>query len=162
LEEIMARGTPTGFATDWMLNDPFEGMRNALNAMRLRLGTPGAMSCEQALWLHTMGAARVLELDHEIGSLERGKKADLIVIDLDRPHLQPYYGGYAALVYYARATDVVTSVIDGEVVLEGGRPVRLDHKRALAALAERTCGWRAQLSTLGSRAVFGPGCPYCG
>jgi 5-methylthioadenosine/S-adenosylhomocysteine deaminase len=162
LEEIMARGIPTGFATDWMLNDPFEGMRNALNVMRLRLGTPEAMSCERALWLHTMGAARVLGLDHEIGSLEAGKKADLIVIDLNRPHLQPYYGGHAALVYYARASDVVTSIINGEVVLEGGRPVGLDQSRALAALAELTSGWRAKLSALGSRAVFGPGCPCCG
>jgi 5-methylthioadenosine/S-adenosylhomocysteine deaminase len=109
-----------------------------------------------------MGAARVLGLDHEIGSLEAGKKADLIVIDLDRPHLQPYYGGHAALVYYARASDVVTSIINGEIVLEGGRPVGLDQSRALAALAELTSGWRAKLSALGSRAVFGPGCPCCG
>lgn len=162
LEDITARGIPTGFATDWMLNDPFEGMRNALNAMRLRLGGPDAMSCEQALWLHTMGAARVLGLDHEIGSLEPGKKADLIVVDLNRPHLQPYYGGYAALVYYAKASDVLMSIVDGQVVLEDGRPVRLDQDRILHELASRTAGWRSRLAALGSRAVFGPGCPCCG
>jgi len=162
LEEILARDIPTGFATDWMMNDPFEGMRNALNAMRLRSGNPNALSCEQALWFHTMGAARVLGLDHDIGSLELGKKADLIVVDLDRPHLQPYYGGYSALVYYAKSSDVVTSIIDGEVVLEHGRPTRLDQDAALTALAARVAGWRARLSALGSRAVFGPGCACCG
>lgn len=162
LEAIEARGIPTGFATDWMLNDPFEGMRNAINAMRLRLSTPDALSSERALWLHTMGAARVLGLDSEIGSLEPGKKADLILVDFDRPHLQPYYGGHSALVFYARASDVVTSVIDGQVVLEDGRPTRLDEERALSNLAARTAGWRTQLSALGSRAVFGPGCPCCG
>ncbi|MCU4180890.1 amidohydrolase family protein [Bosea sp. BH3] len=162
LDDILARGIPTGFATDWMMNDPFEGMRNALNAMRLRLGDPNALSCAQALQLHTMGAARVLGLDAEIGSLDTGKKADLIAVDIDRPHLQPYYGGYAALVYYARASDVVTSVIDGQIVLEDARPTRLDRDRAIATLRGRVPGWRARLAALGSRAVFGPGCPCCG
>jgi 5-methylthioadenosine/S-adenosylhomocysteine deaminase len=161
LEKIEARAIPTGFATDWMLNDPFEGMRNAINAMRLRLGNPDAMSCERALWLHTMGAADVLGLAHEIGSLESEKKADLIIVDLDKPHLQPFYGGYSALVYYARASDVVTSVIDGKVVLENSHPVRLDEGQALRALGTRIPKWRGQLSALGSRAVFGPGCPCC-
>ena len=162
LEDIMERGIPTGFATDWMLNDPFEGMRNALNAMRLRLGSPTALSCAQALELHTIGAARVMGLQEEIGSLETGKKADLIVVDLDRPHLQPYYGDYAALVYYARASDVVTSIVAGDIVLEDGRPTMLDRDRTLAHLKQRVPGWRARLAALGSRAVFGPGCPCCG
>lgn len=162
LEEILARQIPTGLATDWMMNDPFEGMRNALNAMRLRTGDPNAMSCEQALWLHTMGAARVLALDGEIGSLEPGKKADLIAVDLARPHLQPYYGGYSALVYYAKSSDVVTSIIDGEIVLDNGRLTRLDEAGALSALASRLAGWRGKLGALGSKAVFGPGCPCCG
>jgi 5-methylthioadenosine/S-adenosylhomocysteine deaminase len=162
LAEIRSRGIPTGFATDWMLNDPWEGMRNAMNAMRLIKGDPAAMSCADALWLHTMGAATVLGLDHEIGSLEPGKKADLIVVDLNRPHLQPYYGEYAALVYYAKASDVTMSIIDGQVVLEDGRPVSLDGEQALARLSSEIPRWRGQLSLLGSRAVFGPGCVCCG
>jgi 5-methylthioadenosine/S-adenosylhomocysteine deaminase len=97
-EKIIAKGIKTGFATDWMLNDPFEGMRYAINAMRLRLGGPHAMTCDQALRFHTLGAAQVLGLAHEIGSLEVGKKADLIVVDINQPHLQPYYGSYAAFV----------------------------------------------------------------
>jgi 5-methylthioadenosine/S-adenosylhomocysteine deaminase len=161
LEEIEARGIATGLATDWMLNDPFEGMRNALNAMRLRRADPHALSCERALWLHTIGAARVLGLDHEIGSLEPGKKADLIVIDTDRPHLQPYYGGYPALVFYAKSSDVVTSIIDGEIVLEDGRPTRIEQDVVQKAIRDHTPAWRRRLAALGSRAVFGPGCPCC-
>jgi len=162
LKEIMARGIPTGFGTDWMLNDPWEGMRTAINTMRVLHQDAHAMSCAQALWLHTMGAATVLGLDAEIGSLEPGKKADLIVVDLNRPHLQPYYGGHEALVYYARASDVVTSVVDGRVVMEAGRPLHLDPDAALAALAARVPHWRRGLERLGSRAVFGPGCVCCG
>jgi 5-methylthioadenosine/S-adenosylhomocysteine deaminase len=56
------------------------------------------MTCDQALRFHTLGAAQVLGLAHEIGSLEVGKKADLIVVDINQPHLQPYYGSYAAFV----------------------------------------------------------------
>lgn len=164
LKEIMARGIVTGFGTDWMLNDPWEGMRYAMNAVRVVNGDAHALSCAQALWLHTMGAARVLGLDDQIGSLEAGKKADLLVVDLRKPHLQPYYGGHEALVYYARASDVTTSVIDGRVVLEDGRPVHLDRDAALEALATRVSHWRRGLGRLGSRAVFGPGpgCVCCG
>jgi 5-methylthioadenosine/S-adenosylhomocysteine deaminase len=91
--------------------------------------------------------------------LEAGKKADLIMLDLDRPHLQPYYGGYSAVVYYAKASDVVTSIVDGDVVLEDGRPSRLDQESALSALGSHVAGWRGRLAALGSKAVFGPGCP---
>ena len=61
-----------------------------------------------------MGAATVLGLEKEIGSLEEGKKADLIVVDVNRPHLQPFYGAYPALIYYAKSSDVVVSVISTE------------------------------------------------
>jgi 5-methylthioadenosine/S-adenosylhomocysteine deaminase len=158
LEAIQARGIPTGFGTDWMLNDPFEAMRNAIQAMRLRLQDPAAMSSEQALWLHTMGGAQVLGLDAEIGSLEAGKKADLIVLDLARPHLQPFYGAHAALVFYARASDVAVSIVDGRVVLEQGRALGLDDAAALRRLAARTPVWARQLRALGSRAIAGPCC----
>jgi len=159
LLDIMGRDIVTGFGTDWMLNDPFEGMRTAMNVTRVVQADADALPSDQALWLHTMGAARVLGLDDEIGSLEPGKKADLIAVDLDRPHLQPYYGGYPALVFYAKTSDVVTSVIDGKVVLADGRPLHLDEARILAGIAGRVARWREQLRALGSRCVFGPiGC----
>jgi 5-methylthioadenosine/S-adenosylhomocysteine deaminase len=161
-EKIIAKEIKTGFATDWMLNDPFEGMRYAINAMRLRLGTPTAMTCDQALRFHTMGAAEVLGLEKDIGSLEVGKKADMIVIDIDQPHLQPYYGSYAAFVYYARASDVTDSVIDGKVVMRERQLSGLDHKATFEKLQKRLPPWRSQLSALGSPAVFGPSCDCCG
>lgn len=162
LKEIMARGIPTGFGTDWMLNDPWEGMRFAINAVRLLHGDAHALSCAEALWLHTMGAARVLGLEAEIGSLEPGKKADLILVDLGAEHLQPYYGGNEALVFYARASDVAASVVDGRIIMEEGRPLHLDREAALARLAARVPYWRRGLGRLGSKAVFGPGCICCG
>lgn len=158
LPEIIGRGIVTGFGTDWMLNDPFEGMRTAMNVTRVVQGDADVLPSEQALWLHTMGAARVLGLDHEIGSLEAGKKADLIALDLNRPHLQPFYGGYPALAFYAKTSDVVLSVIDGRPVLEDGQPVYLDEERILDGIAGRIARWRERLRELGSTAVFGCGC----
>lgn len=162
LEKILSLGIPTGFGTDWMLNDPFEGMRMAIQAMRLRLGDPAAMTCEQALRMHTIGAATAIGLGDQIGSLEPGKKADLIMVNIDRPHLQPYYGAPQALVFYAKSSDVDTSIIDGQVVMEGGQLVRLDQERALANLRVHVAAWRTRLAELGSTAVAGPGCPCCG
>lgn len=161
LREIVAKGIPTGFATDWMQNDPFEGMRNALNAVRVIAGNHRALTCREALWRHTMGAARVLGLDGEVGSLEAGKKADLIVLDLDRPHLQPFYGDYPALVYYARASDVVTSVVDGRIVMRDGRLTRLDEAAAVAGVKTHLPRWRGLLRDLGSTALAPDGPCAC-
>ena len=77
LETILRRKVKTGFGTDWMQNDPFEGMRNAMNVIRVKLDDAEFLPCSEALWCHTMGSAQVLGLDKEIGSLEAGKKADL-------------------------------------------------------------------------------------
>ncbi|HET6521485.1 MAG TPA: amidohydrolase family protein [Geminicoccaceae bacterium] len=145
-----------------MQNDPFEGMRNAMNATRLVAGDPDVLPCHEALWHQTMGAARVLGLEGEIGSLEAGKRADLSVVDLDRPHLQPFYGGYPALVFYAKASDVIASVVDGWVVMEDHRLVGLDETKALAAVARHTGRWRERLRALGSRALPGACCDACG
>jgi len=129
---IRARGIPMGFATDWMMNDPFEGMRNALNALRLKTGKVEALTTAEALWFATMGSARVLGLDRKIGSLEPGKRADLILVHLERPHLEPFYGDPASIVYYARTSDVVTSIVDGRVIMEDRRVVGLDEPATLA------------------------------
>ena len=101
-----------------MMNDPFEGMRNAINAMRLKTGIVEALTTAEAFWFATMGSAHVMGLEREIGSLEVGKKADLILIHLERPHLEPFYADPASIVYYARASDVVTSIVDGRIIME--------------------------------------------
>lgn len=160
LEAIQARRITTGFGTDWMLNDPFEGMRTAINVMRTRRGDATVLPCAEALWQHTMGAATVLGMGDQIGSLEAGKQADLILVNLNAPHLQPYYGDYPALVFYARAADIDISIIDGKVVLENGQPTLLDSEAALWAVAQRLPSWAAGLRGLGSHCVCcgeGPG-----
>ena len=164
LDRIRDLGIRTGFATDWMLNDPFAGMRNALQALRVLKQDPGALTSQEVLWHHTQGAADALGLGAEIGSLEAGKKADLVLVDLDKPHLQPFYGSYPALVFYAKASDVSGVLVDGEVVVEQGAPVRLDVTETIAKVKARVPAWQDHIASLnatsGAQAhgPCGPGC----
>ncbi|MEZ5843644.1 MAG: amidohydrolase family protein [Hyphomicrobiaceae bacterium] len=157
---IRARSIPMGFATDWMMNDPFEGMRNAINALRLRSGNVDALTTSDALWFATMGSAQVLGLDADIGSLEAGKKADLILVHVERPHLEPYYGDPASLVYYARAADVVTSIVDGRIIMEAGRVCSVDELTVLAAARKHLPRFSGLMKQLGGVSRLGA-CP-CG
>jgi 5-methylthioadenosine/S-adenosylhomocysteine deaminase len=76
-------------------------------------------------------SARALGLDQLIGSLEAGKKADLIVIDTNKPHLTPMYNPVSHLVYAAMGSDVSTSIINGTVVMEDRKLKSLDLKRVM-------------------------------
>ena len=157
---INDRNLTWGLATDWMMNDPFEAMRNAMNAMRLLQGRHDALTSRQAMWRATAGSAAVLGLDDHIGELTQGYKADLIQIDLDQPHLAPFYGDYSSIAYYARASDVVTSVIDGRVVMENREVASLDENAALVAVKRHLPGWSELVSSLGG--VAHPGLCPCG
>ena len=83
-----------------------------------------------------MGGARVLGAEKMIGSLEVGKKADCIVIDLDQPHLTPLYNPVSHLVYAARGGDVIHSVINGKVVMEDRQLLTLDETAILRKIQE--------------------------
>jgi 5-methylthioadenosine/S-adenosylhomocysteine deaminase len=136
--EMRARGITVSLGADGAACnnrlDMFEEMRLAavLQAMRKQ---PGVLPARDVLWMATRAGARTLGLEHEIGSLEVGKKADLIVVDRDRPHLAPGPDPYSTLVYAARGSDVRTTVVDGEVLVDDFASVRVD--RAEVAIAAR-------------------------
>jgi 5-methylthioadenosine/S-adenosylhomocysteine deaminase len=135
------------------MNDPWEGMRYAMNAMRLRLQDPDSLPSAEALRLFTIGAAEAWGMGAEIGSLEAGKRADLIMLDLDRTHMQPFHGSYPALLWSAKISDVVASVIDGRVVLRDGQPVFAPQAEIVADIARRARrrdGDRVSLTSVGT------------
>jgi 5-methylthioadenosine/S-adenosylhomocysteine deaminase len=105
--------------------DMFTEMRLAALLQAVTQG-PGALTARDALAMATRGGATALGLDADIGSIEAGKHADLIVIDRDRPHLLPGLDPFSTIVYAARATDVSTTIVDGELLVRDGRPVRVD------------------------------------
>jgi cytosine/adenosine deaminase-related metal-dependent hydrolase len=95
-------------------------MRHA--ALLARVGTldASALTAEKALEMATIDGARAIGLDHEIGSLEPGKKADLVLWDTDKPHWHPRHQLPSVLVYQAHTTDVRSVMIDGRLVLDEG------------------------------------------
>ena len=76
---------------------------------------------------------RTLGLEAEIGSIESGKRADLIVVDRDRAHLAPGPDPYSTLVYAGRGSDVRTAMVDGEVLVDDFTAVRIDREAVVAA-----------------------------
>ena len=100
--------------------DAFTEMRLAALIHKPRLG-PEVMPAAQVLELATLGGARALGLENDIGSIEAGKCADLIVLDLEGPHVQPAEADLVSrIVYSARAADVRHVVVDGRVVVRDG------------------------------------------
>jgi 5-methylthioadenosine/S-adenosylhomocysteine deaminase len=78
------------------------------------------MDAQTVLRMATLNGAQVLGLEARIGSLEKGKKADLIIVDTAKPHLTPMYNPVSHMVYAARGSDVTTVIIDGAIVLQDG------------------------------------------
>jgi len=111
--------------------DMFDEMRLAatLQAMRYE---PGALPAREVLWMATREGARALGLDDEIGSIEPGKRADLILVERDRPHLSPGRDPWSTLVYAARGTDVRLTMVDGEVLVDDFRLTRVDADEVVA------------------------------
>ena len=123
--------------------DMFEEMRLAATLQAVR-HQPGALTARDALWMATREGARALGLDHEIGSIEPGKRADLIVVERDRPHLAPDVDPWSTLVYAARGTDVRLTMVDGEILVRDfgltgldGAEIASDARHAAAELAAR-------------------------
>ena len=118
--------------------DMFEEMRLAavLQSVRHR---PGALTARDAIWMATREGARALGLGDEIGSIEVGKRADMVLVDAHGPD------PYSAIVYSSRGTDVRTTIVDGQVLVDAGAATGWD-SRGLAATA------RAEARALAARA----------
>jgi 5-methylthioadenosine/S-adenosylhomocysteine deaminase len=111
---------------DNMFSDYFEVVRAAVMMARIKQHDAVAILAKDALRLATMGGARALGLDAEIGSLEAGKRADLMVLDYDAFGLRPTLDPVQNLVYHGHAKDVQTVLVDGAVVVDDGRLVHAD------------------------------------
>jgi 5-methylthioadenosine/S-adenosylhomocysteine deaminase len=105
--------------------DMFDEMRLAAVLQAIRSG-PGELPAREALCMATREGARALGMEDEIGSVEAGKRADLILVERDRAHLAPDADPWSTLVYAAHGTDVRMTIIDGEVLVRDFELTRLD------------------------------------
>lgn len=126
-DRLRAAGVQLALATDNMHADMVELMRWALATARLQEGrVTENWQPAHVFEAATIGGARALGLEDELGSLEAGKRADVVIFDLMRPHLVPHGNPLGTLVHTGQGRDVETVIVNGEVVVEDGRPVKVD------------------------------------
>ncbi len=97
---------------------------------------PTVMSAEQVLKMATLDGAKALCWDNEIGSIEVGKRADLAIINFEKPHLCPLYNEFSHLVYAAKSSDVETVIINGKIVMENRRLTTLDVDKVMGMVGK--------------------------
>lgn len=133
--DMLAAGAAVGLATDGAASnnnqDMFEEMDLAAKLQKITRMDSRALPAEQVVEMATIGGARAVHLEKLIGSLEAGKKADLIVVDTTAPHATPMYNVYSQLVYALKATDVRSVVIGGKMVMEDRKMLTLDETAIL-------------------------------
>jgi 5-methylthioadenosine/S-adenosylhomocysteine deaminase len=133
--EMLRRGITVGLGTDGCASnndlDLFGEIATAAKIHKLTEMDPTAMDAPTVLRMATIGGARVLGLEHMIGSVEPGKWADLILIDLQKPHFTPLYNLCSHLVYAARGADVTTALIAGRIVMKDRRLLTIDVASAM-------------------------------
>ena len=145
--EMLSRGIPVSLGADGAACnnrlDMFTEMRTAALLQKLAHG-PEVLPAARVLRMATIDGARALGLEKEIGSLEAGKRADVIVVKLDQLHSSPQRDVVSSLVYSAVASDVRTTIIDGQVLMRNGELLTLNEasvleeaNREASALAER-------------------------
>ena len=153
--KMMQEGVRVGLGTDGAASNNdlsmWEEMDTAAKLHKVFSGDPKVMSASEAFELATMGSARALHLENEIGSIEKGKRADLVIVERDSLNQIPLYNIYSDLVYATKASDVQTVIINGRIVMRDKRLLTLNE----AAIKESARFFRDQvIKSLGS--VGGP------
>jgi 5-methylthioadenosine/S-adenosylhomocysteine deaminase len=104
----------------------FEEMDTAAKIHKTNGQNPQLVSAREALTMATIGGARAIHRDKDLGSLEIGKLADLVIVNLSSSHQQPVYNLYSTLVYATKSDDVETAIINGRIVMRQGRVLTIN------------------------------------
>ena len=127
-------GANIALATDNMHGDMVEVMRWALAAGRLQeQAVNDFWSSAEVFHMATLGAAKALGREADLGSLTVGKKADIVLFDFRRAHLTPAFNPVGTLVHTAHGRDVATVIVDGRIVVENGHATLVDEEKIRAA-----------------------------
>jgi 5-methylthioadenosine/S-adenosylhomocysteine deaminase len=136
VRDMLREGMRLGLGTDGAASnndlDMFEEMMSAALLAKHASGDPTAAPASAVLEMATLGGARALGREADLGSLEAGKRADLLVVDLRAPRLQPLYDPVSHLVYAAKGADVRHVVVEGQIILRDRRVLTLDAPSVIA------------------------------
>jgi len=129
-------GVPVGLGTDGAASnndlDMFESMRQAALLHKLQSGDPRTLPAADVLAMATREGAAALGMEKIIGSLEPGKRADLIVVSMNAARQTPMYDPLSHLVYTTRGDDVRTTIVNGKILMREGKVLTLNEPAVLA------------------------------
>lgn len=135
ITEMKQQGITVGLGTDGAGSattlDMFQEIKAATWLQKLDYGDPTVLPAYQSLQMATIESAKLLAIDHETGSLEAGKKADMILIDLNRPHLQPVHNIVSLLAYSVNGADVDTTIVNGKILMQNRQLLTLDEQEVM-------------------------------
>lgn len=139
--KLLSIGVAVGLGTDGPAGsnndfDLMEEMNLASNLQKVTSGDPTALPALQAVEMATILGARVAGLEKEIGSLEPGKRADLITVRLDRPHAVPLYNVYSQIVYALKGSDVQDVTVNGKPLVRDGHSLTINEGLVLSKAKE--------------------------
>ncbi len=138
--ELLKKGVCVGLGTDGCASnnnlDLFHEMSMAAKLGKVYANDPAVMDAKSVLRMATIGSAEALGLSGITGSLETGKKADIIILDTHKPHLTPVYSPVSHLVHAARGSDVTASVINGKLIMEERKLLSLDISKIAVKVME--------------------------
>jgi 5-methylthioadenosine/S-adenosylhomocysteine deaminase len=140
--EMVERGIVLGLGTDGCASnnnlDLFKEMDTAAKLSKVRTLDPVTLGAATVLKMATIWGAAVLGLDKEIGTIEVGKKADIITVDLEKPHLVPLYNPLSTIVYSASGADVKDVIVNGRVLMKDRSFTSLDAEEVMARVRQIT------------------------
>ncbi len=139
ISHMLSRGITIGLGTDGAASYTYDMLEVARTAAILQKATnldAEAITAEQTMEMLTTSGARVLGLQNEIGSLEVGKKADVIVVDFKAPHLMPVGRWLPKLIYSARGSDVIHTIVEGQILMEDRRVLTMDESKVMEEALE--------------------------
>lgn len=123
--KLIENGVPVGLGTDGCASnndhDLFAEMDTAAKLHKVALLDPCVMDARTTLRMATIQGAAAIGLEKITGSIEKGKRADIILVDMDKPHVIPMYDPFSSLVYSARASDVSLVMVDGKILVQEGK-----------------------------------------
>jgi 5-methylthioadenosine/S-adenosylhomocysteine deaminase len=153
--EMLKRGLLVGLGTDGAASNNdlnmWEEMDTAAKLHKVFSGDPKVLSAEEAFEMATIRGAQALHLETEIGSIEKGKRADLVIVERDSLNQIPLYNVYSDLVYATKANDVETVIINGRIVMRDRRLLTLNEQEIKASARRFRDQVTRSLGTLGSK-----------
>lgn len=133
IPELLSAGVDVALGTDGgncnNNQDMIESMRAAAFLHKVHSLNPTIISAKDVMRMATINGAKALGLEAQLGSLEAGKKADIVIVNLKSPHISPVHDPIPSIVYSANGNDVDTTIVDGKILMEGRRILTLDEDK---------------------------------